>query len=75
MNLTECQQQIKYLVTKVNAKGSLKQRLVSFGFMKGAIIEYISSTNLKKTYKIKVDKMYIALRREEAETIDIKVIE
>lgn len=74
MSLIDCKKNTKYIVTKLDTIGSLRQRLVSFGFMRGAIVQYISSTNLNKTYKIKVDKMHIALRKEEAEKIQVKII-
>jgi ferrous iron transport protein A len=64
----------KLKVLKLNTSGDLKQRLISFGIMKGAFIEVLEHAPRKKTIEIKVGKMRIALRAEEAELIEVQKI-
>ena len=61
-----------YVVKKLHTSGALRQRLVSFGILKGVEIKYLAHTNLKGTYEIQVGKMNIALRKEEAEKIEVE---
>jgi len=58
-------------VVKINATGPLKQRLISFGLMKGAEITMLECGITKSTFEIKVGNVSIALRREEAELIEV----
>ncbi|WP_310440581.1 FeoA family protein [Sulfuricurvum sp.] len=58
-------------VAKINATGALKQRLISFGLMKGAEITMLECGITKSTFEIKVGNVSIALRREEAELIEV----
>lgn len=58
-------------VVKINAKGALKQRLISFGLMKGAEVKMLECGLTKSTYEIKIGNVNIALRREEAELIEV----
>lgn len=58
-------------VVKINATGALKQRLISFGLMKGAEITMLECGLTKSTYEIKIGSVSIALRREEAELIEV----
>ncbi len=69
--LTQCEPGCRVKVVKLHAKGALKQRLVSFGVMKGATIDILGFAPGKSTVEIKVGKMRLALRREEAETIEV----
>jgi len=48
------------------------KRLVSFGILKGVSIRYMAHTNLKSTYEIQVGKMNIALRKDEAQKIEVE---
>ena len=72
--LFECEKNIKVKVIKLNAKRDLKQRLISFGIMKGAVIEVLEHTPRKSTIEIKVNKMQIALRDKEAKDIEVEVL-
>ena len=74
IKLTDCKKKCKAKVTKLNADTALKQRLISFGIMKEAIIEVIEYAPAKSTVKIKVGKTRIALRSEEAELIEVEKI-
>lgn len=58
-------------VVKINATGPLKQRLISFGLMKGSEVKMLECALNKSTYEIKVGNMNIALRKEEAELIEV----
>ena len=62
----------KYVVKKLLTSGVLRQRLISFGVVKGVEIELLNHTNLKGTYEVKVGKMTIALRKEEAQNIEVE---
>jgi len=62
----------KYVVRKLHTSGVLRQRLISFGIIKGIKIELLNHTNLKNTYEVKVGKMTIALRKEEAQKIEVE---
>ncbi len=73
--LIDCDKNIKVRVTKLNAKSDLKQRLISFGIMKKAVIELIEYAPRKSTIEIKVGKMKIALRAEEAKLIEVEELD
>lgn len=60
-------------VVKINASGPLKQRLISFGLMKGVEVQMLECSATKSTYEIKVGNVRLALRREEAELIEVEV--
>lgn len=58
-------------VVKNNATGPLKQRLISFGLMKGAEVKMLECALTKSTYEVKIGNVSIALRKEEAELIEV----
>lgn len=70
-SLINCEKGEKVKVLKLDATYELKQRLISFGIMKGAEIQMLEYAPRKKTLEIKVGKMRIALREEEAELIEV----
>ena len=72
--LIDCDRACKVKVLKLNAKNDLKQRLISFGIMKETIIEVLEHAPAKSTIEIKVGKMRIALRAQEAELIEVQKI-
>ncbi|MFT5659968.1 MAG: ferrous iron transport protein A [Sulfurimonas sp.] len=72
--LNDCKKACKVKVTKLNAPTDLKQRLISFGVMKGSLIEVLEYAPAKSTIEIKVGKMRIALRAKEAELIEVEKI-
>ncbi|WP_297433669.1 FeoA family protein [Sulfurimonas sp.] len=73
-NLLDCDRGEKVKVSKLNAAYDLKQRLISFGIMKDAELEVLAQAPRKKTIEIKVGKMRLALRSEEAAQIEVKEI-
>ncbi len=70
--LLDCHKACKVKVLKLNAKDDLKQRLISFGIMKESIIEVLELAPAKSTIEIKVGKMRIALRAQEAQLIEVE---
>lgn len=72
--LIDCNKACKVKVIKLNAASDLKQRFISFGIMKEAIMEVLEHAPGKSTIEIKVGKMSIALRAEEAGMIEVEKI-
>lgn len=72
--LLECQKGDRVIVKKLNAANELKQRLISFGIMKEAELEFLEYAPRKKTIEVKVGKMRLALRAEEAELIEVQTV-
>jgi len=64
-----------YRIKKLHTTGALRQRLISFGILKGVQIKYLASTKMNATYEIQVGKMTIALRQEEAKKIEVEEYE
>jgi len=72
--LIDCNKGCKVKVIKINAPKDLKQRLISFGIMKEAVVEVLEHAPRKSTIEVKVSKMRIALRAEEANFIEVEEI-
>jgi len=72
--LLECDRGESVKVSKLNAAYDLKQRLISFGIMKDAELEVLAEAPRKKTIEIRVGKMRLALRSEEAAQIEVEEI-
>ena len=72
--LIDCKKTCKVKVVKLHAPRDLKQRLISFGIMKESIIEILEHAPAKSTIEVKVGKMRIALRAQEAELIEVQKI-
>ena len=70
--LNDCKKSCIVKVLKLNAKSDLKQRLISFGIMKETVIEVLEYSPAKSTIEIKVGKMRVALRAQEAELIEVE---
>lgn len=69
--LTQCEKGWSCKIAKLHASGPLKQRLMSFGVARGVEIQLLEYSPAKSTVEIKVGKMRIALRKEEADMIEI----
>lgn len=69
--LIDCGKSCVVRVVKLNADTELKQRLISFGIMKEAILEVLEHAPAKSTVEVKVGKMRIALRAQEASLIEV----
>jgi len=72
--LNDCKKACEVRVVKLHAPKELKQRLISFGIMKEADIQVLEHAPAKSTIEIKVGKMRIALRAEEAAMIEVKKV-
>ncbi len=72
--LKDCKKACVVKVLKLNATAELKQRLISFGIMKEAVIEVLEHAPAKSTIEVKVGKMRIALRAQEAQLVEVEKI-
>jgi len=72
LKLSELKKNQEAAVVRVDADGELKQRLASFGLLKGANIKVIDCSLGKSTIEIMVDSTLLALRREEAQKIEVE---
>jgi ferrous iron transport protein A len=70
--LKDCKKACKVKVIKLHADTDLKQRLISFGIMKEAVIEVLEHAPAKSTIEVKVGKTRIALRAQEAELVEVE---
>jgi len=74
MNLTELTKGNKAEIVKIHADKALKDRLNSFGVMRGEELLVKGCSLGKQTMEIEVGSTLIALRRDEAEKIEVKKI-
>jgi len=72
--LFDCHKECKVRIVKLHAKDDLKQRLISFGLMKNAKVEVLEHAPAKSTIEVKIGKMRIALRAQEAELIEVEEV-
>lgn len=72
MTLNELKIKESAEVLSVNCDNVLKNRLYSFGIIKGAIVKIEELTLTKSTIEIKINQSKIALRLSEAEKIEVK---
>ena len=70
--LLSYQKNDKLKILKLHTTGDLRQRLISFGIIKGAKVEILGYSTNKSTIEIKVSKMTIALRASEADKIEVE---
>ncbi len=75
MKLSELKKHQEATVVRVDASGELKQRLASFGLLRGANIKIIDCSLGKSTIEVMVDNTLLALRKEEAEKIEVETID
>jgi len=73
LKLSELKKEQQATVEKVNATGELKQRLASFGLLKGAKIKIVDCSLTKSTIEVMVDSTLLALRKSEADQIEVKI--
>ena len=72
MTLNELKIKESAEVISINCDKVLKNRLYSFGSIKGAIVKIEELTLTKSTIEIKINQSKIALRLSEAEKIEVK---
>ena len=75
MVLTELKKGDKALIVKIDADRELRNRLHSFGIIPGEELEVKGCSLARQTMEIDVDRTLIALRKEEAEKIEVKKID
>mgnify|MGYP002634478164 CR=1 FL=1 len=75
MLLTEIRKGDKAEILKIHADKALKDRLNSFGVMRGEILTVKGCSLAKQTMEIEVGSTLIALRADEAKKIEIKLID
>ena len=73
MQLTELQINQHAKVKKIDCNSELKQRFYSFGVIKGAEIFIQNISLAKNTIEIVVEDTSIALRFEEAKSIEVEL--
>jgi len=69
--ITSCERGRSFYIAKIHASGALKERLMSLGLIKGVELSLLEYAPAKSTVEIKVGKMRIALRKEEADLIEV----
>ena len=74
MNLTELTKGNKAEIVKIHADKALKDRLNSFGVMRGEELLVKGCSLGKQTMEIEVGSTLIALRRDEAQKIEVEKI-
>jgi Fe2+ transport system protein FeoA len=74
MSIIDCPINKIYKIKKIHTKGVLKQRLMSFGIFEGEDIIHLAHSIFHNTYKIQILNTQIALRREEAKSIEVHKI-
>lgn len=62
------------IVTKILAKEPIKGRLLSMGIVKGAKVKVIAHTLARQTWDILSNNTKVALRDEEASSIEVRNI-
>ncbi len=75
MVLTEIRKGDKAEIVKIHADKALKDRLTSFGVMRGEILSVKGCSLAKQTMEIEVGSTLIALRADEAAKIEIEQID
>ena len=71
MTLSELKKKESAQIVAINCDEVLKNRLYSFGIVKGATITVEETTLTKSTIEIKINQSKIALRLSEASKIEI----
>jgi len=74
MVLSDIKKGDKAEIVKIHADKALKDRLSSFGVMRGEVLHVKGCSLAKKTMEIEVGSTLIALRANEADKIEIKQI-
>ena len=72
MTLNELKIKQTAQIVSINCDSVLKNRLYSFGIIKGAFVTIEELTLTKSTIEIKINRSKIALRLSEAEKIEVE---
>ena len=74
MKLSDLEVGKNAIIKKISCNDDLKQRFYSFGIVRGAEL-FVEATSLKKnTIEINIENTNIALRFDEANTIEVERI-
>jgi ferrous iron transport protein A len=74
MNLIDLEKGNTATIVKIHAEKALKDRLTSFGVMRGEELTVKGCSLAKQTMEIEVGSTLIALRADEAKLIEIELI-
>ncbi|MDZ4815876.1 MAG: FeoA family protein [Verrucomicrobiota bacterium] len=58
-------------ISKINAAGSIRQRLMELGLLRGTPIEVVRFAPMGDPIEIKFKGYHLSLRKEEAATIEV----
>jgi len=72
MRLTELRKGDRGTIIRIQADPELRNRLHSFGIIPGEVLEVKGCSLARQTMEIDVDGTLIALRKEEAEKIEVR---
>lgn len=75
MVLSDLRKGMKAEIVKIHADKALKDRLSSFGVMRGEELLIKGCSLAKQTMEIEVGSTLIALRKDEAQKIEVEKIE
>lgn len=73
MNLQDAKQNEKVEIIKMNAQGSLLKRLYDLGFLKGTQVMMLFRNPFDNMHAYRINGSIIALRKEDAKKIKVKV--
>lgn len=73
MNLSELEIGEKGIISKIELEGMMKRRILDLGFIKGTKVECVLKSPLKDPKAYLIRGSVFALRKEEAEKIEIRV--
>ncbi len=71
MKLTDLKIGDEAIIKKIHAKEPVKSRLFAMGIAKGNRIKLLDHTLKKQTWEIDVQGTRVALRQEEAESVEV----
>ncbi|MDD5406394.1 MAG: FeoA family protein [Sulfurovaceae bacterium] len=74
MTLDKLQKGQRAVIVGIHAAKALKDRLTSFGLLKGEEIELKTHSLAKQTFGIFAGQTFIAIRDEEAKKIEVNLI-
>lgn len=74
MTLNMLKKRQKAIIVSINAPKVLKDRLTSFGLLKGEKIELRTHSLAKQTFGVVIGQTFIAIRDEEAQKIEVEII-
>jgi len=75
MKLSQIPNHTQVMIKKIDCNDELKKRFYSFGIVRGAEL-FINTTSMtKNTIEINIENTSIALRYDEADTIEVEIID